>query len=650
MSRGTREGYLADTFVGRETELAVLVASLEALDSSVTFVHGLAGMGTSSLLERLAAEAHSRGIRVVHLDCRLVQPTPAAVSAAICGQPDFESATCADLMDQLGGARRTVVLLDHWDAFRLLDAWFRLEVVSRLPRNVSLVAAGQHPPTSGWRASSDPSAPVRSLPLGPLSREDSLRLVEQEGVAGPAAEQLYRLTRGLPLALRVAAGATRGSLHPDLAAVALPEIAAVIAEKYLDPLEPELRAAVEALSVVRRGTLNLLTSLVPGSESALLGQLAKLPFVQVSTDGLALHEAVGVPVALAMRSVDPSRYAAHRQAAWRVIDRELASARPSEVWRYTADLLYLIDHPLVREAFFPSAAPNHAVEPATPDDIDDVVSIAAAHLSRGRATTVAAAARTFPSQLRVARSADEHVAGFLLALERGALSSEPIRADPTVALVRGHLRGRPLPPHQELLVLLAALARTSGEAPSQVTAALWLDIKRTYLDRRDRLRRVYAVIADLEGFLAAARPLGFERVGEPVTVDGEDYHVAVLDFGPRCVDGWLSWLARGQVGEQDAALSLDRELRTVATHDGRVVRLSRLEFGVLEHLMDLEGSPASRAALIRAVWGHSYTGGSNVVDAVIRTLRRKLGVAAPAVATVRGVGYRFDAAAAASGG
>jgi hypothetical protein len=123
----------------------------------------------------------------------------------------------------------------------------------------------------------------------------------------------------------------------------------------------------------------------------LLGELATLPFVQVSVDGLALHEAVGVPIALAMKGVDPSRYAAYREAAWQVVDRELASARPSEVWRYTADLLYLVDHPLVREAFFPSAAPRFAVEAAARDDLDDAIGIARANLSPGRAVTVAAA-------------------------------------------------------------------------------------------------------------------------------------------------------------------------------------------------------------------------------------------------------------------
>jgi hypothetical protein len=52
------------------------------------------------------------------------------------------------------------------------------------------------------------------LPLDPLSREDGLRLVAQEGVVGSAVGELYRLTRGLPLALRVAAGGSAGVAEP----------------------------------------------------------------------------------------------------------------------------------------------------------------------------------------------------------------------------------------------------------------------------------------------------------------------------------------------------------------------------------------------------------------------------------------------------
>jgi len=49
----------------------------------------------------------------------------------------------------------------------------------------------------------------------------------------------------------------------------------------------------------------------------------------------------------------------------------------------------------------------------------------------------------------------------------------------------------------------------------------------------------------------------------------------------------------------------------------------------------------SRADLLREVWGTSYEGGSNTVDVVIRSLRRKLGPVADRIETVRGVGYRL---------
>lgn len=335
--------------------------------------------------------------------------------------------------------------------------------------------------------------------------------------------------------------------------MALPDVTAAITAAYLATLDARLRVAVEALSVVRRGTASLLATMLPGGSAALPGELARLPFVQVTVDGLALHDAIRVPVAAALEGVDPSRYAGYRQAAWQVVDRELRAARAPDIWRYTADLLYLIDHPLVREASFP------------------------------------------PSALQ-----------------------------------------------QDVLLLLATLSRAAGEARSDASAALWLDIKRTYLDRRDRLRRVHAIVVDAQGFLETARPLGFAAVGGPVEVDGVVHHITLLDFGPSCVDGWLSWLAGEQVGHPPSALRLEPDTRTARLRD-RDVTLSQLEFGLLDHLVRRGGRPVSRSDLIREVWGHDYAGGSNVVDAVVRTPRRKLGPASHVVEAVRGVGYRYAA-------
>ena len=76
---------------------------------------------------------------------------------------------------------------------------------------------------------------------------------------------------------------------------------------------------------------------------------------------------------------------------------------------------------------------------------------------------------------------------------------------------------------------------------------------------------------------------------------------------------------------------------------GARVALTPLEFGLFRHLRDREGSSVSRGELLREVWGTEFTGGSNVVDAVVRSLRSKLGHAAVVVETVRGRGYRLRA-------
>ena len=48
-----------------------------------------------------------------------------------------------------------------------------------------------------------------------------------------------------------------------------------------------------------------------------------------------------------------------------------------------------------------------------------------------------------------------------------------------------------------------------------------------------------------------------------------------------------------------------------------------------------------RAELLDEVWDGDYDGGSNVVDVVIRGLRRKLADQASMIETLRGQGYRL---------
>ena len=74
--------------------------------------------------------------------------------------------------------------------------------------------------------------------------------------------------------------------------------------------------------------------------------------------------------------------------------------------------------------------------------------------------------------------------------------------------------------------------------------------------------------------------------------------------------------------------------------DGEPITLTRLEYGLLRYLRSRPGEVVTRDELLREVWEQDY-GGSNVVDAAVRAVRRKLGEYAGAIETVKGHGYRF---------
>jgi two-component system, OmpR family, response regulator len=73
------------------------------------------------------------------------------------------------------------------------------------------------------------------------------------------------------------------------------------------------------------------------------------------------------------------------------------------------------------------------------------------------------------------------------------------------------------------------------------------------------------------------------------------------------------------------------------------VSLSAREFDLLAHLVRRAGQVVSKRAILDAVGDDDFTGDPNVVEVYVARLRRKLDgtSGAPAIETVRGVGYRI---------
>ena len=78
---------------------------------------------------------------------------------------------------------------------------------------------------------------------------------------------------------------------------------------------------------------------------------------------------------------------------------------------------------------------------------------------------------------------------------------------------------------------------------------------------------------------------------------------------------------------------------------GEEVQLRRKEFELLRMLMESAGRVVTRDALIDRVWGSDYVGDTKTLDVHVKRLRAHLEEdpgKPQLIATVRGVGYRFD--------
>ena len=75
--------------------------------------------------------------------------------------------------------------------------------------------------------------------------------------------------------------------------------------------------------------------------------------------------------------------------------------------------------------------------------------------------------------------------------------------------------------------------------------------------------------------------------------------------------------------------------------DEKPVELTAIEFDLLKTLAENRGRVLTREQLLEKVWGTTYFGELRVVDVHLGHVRQKLG-GERIIATVRGVGYRFE--------
>jgi two-component system alkaline phosphatase synthesis response regulator PhoP len=193
--------------------------------------------------------------------------------------------------------------------------------------------------------------------------------------------------------------------------------------------------------------------------------------------------------------------------------------------------------------------------------------------------------------------------------------------------------------------------RTAADGPSGLKAArafkpdlIILDIMLPGMDGLElltRLRRESQVYV----ILLTARTEETDKI-VGLSVGADDY--VTKPFSPRELTARVKAALRRiqSAPASEAGVLVFRHLRLDAgarrlTVDERPVELTAIEFDMLKALAENHGRVISREQLLEKVWGGEYFGEIRVVDVHLGHVRQKLG-RDDLIATVRGVGYRFE--------
>jgi len=136
---------------------------------------------------------------------------------------------------------------------------------------------------------------------------------------------------------------------------------------------------------------------------------------------------------------------------------------------------------------------------------------------------------------------------------------------------------------------------------------------------------------------------GIDEKIKGLDLGADDYLVKPFDF--RELIARIRALVRRKYGNISNELQIDDLIVDISkksvTRAGKNIELTGKEYEVLEYLIQNKGRVLSRDKIRDGVWDYAYEGESNIIDVLIKNIRKKIdiGDSKPIIHTKRGLGY-----------
>jgi DNA-binding response OmpR family regulator len=173
-----------------------------------------------------------------------------------------------------------------------------------------------------------------------------------------------------------------------------------------------------------------------------------------------------------------------------------------------------------------------------------------------------------------------------------------------------------------------------------------LDLMLPRLDGAGLLRRLRAR-KDATPVLILTAKEGKQAIIELLNAGADDYLAKPFDLGELMARA-KALIRRGKGASHPMLRALDVELNTLeqtVRRGGTLVDLSPTEYRILEYLIHNPRKIVSKEEMLEHLYDYDWEHHSNVIEAHVSNLRKKLDAAAsgatPVIETMRGRGYRM---------
>lgn len=186
-----------------------------------------------------------------------------------------------------------------------------------------------------------------------------------------------------------------------------------------------------------------------------------------------------------------------------------------------------------------------------------------------------------------------------------------------------------------------------GATENEKPELILLDIMLPGEDGISILKKLRSDIAtcDIPVIMASAKGTEYDKV-LGLDLGADDY--LAKPFGMMEMVSRVKSVLRRSIPKAATVLKCGSIELSVEKHsvlvDGEETVLTLKEYDLLHLFLKNQGLVLTRDQLLEKVWGQDFMGETRTVDVHVGTLRAKLGDAGNQIETVRGVGYRMEAA------